>query len=140
MNRTTIFTAAAALALAAACGGDANPEPVGQETAAERADRIAVAWDRNAARMTPEELERLRRDTSWQAFLQLEDGGPDGPPNPERWEQIRAEAVNGTPQHLPIHGDVGGPSVLRVQILLNRALFSPGIMYGRWGKNSAEAL
>ena len=143
MIRTTTL-AAAALALTAACGRDAAPEqppePVVQETAEERSDRIAVAWDRNAPRMTPEELERLRRDTSWQEFLQLEDGGPDGAPNPERWEQIRAEAVNGTRQHLPIHGDVAGPSVLRVQVLLNRALFSPGIMDGRWGKNSAEAL
>ena len=35
---------------------------------------------------------------------------------------------------------MGGPSVLRTQILLDRALFSPGIMDGRWGKNTVQAL
>jgi lipoprotein-anchoring transpeptidase ErfK/SrfK len=48
--------------------------------------------------------------------------------------------VNSGPIHLPITGDVGGPSVLRIQILLDRAYFSPGIMDGNWGKNTAEAI
>jgi lipoprotein-anchoring transpeptidase ErfK/SrfK len=39
-----------------------------------------------------------------------------------------------------VRGDVAGPSVLTVQILLDRALFSPGIMDGRWGKNSEKAV
>jgi lipoprotein-anchoring transpeptidase ErfK/SrfK len=139
MKRATAAILAATL-LAAACGrdGEPAPEPAAEKTAGPRG--IGVAWDRNAARMTPEELERARLDMGWQELLELEDGGPDGGPNPERWEQISAETVNGSAQHLPIHGDVGGPSVLRVQILLDRALFSPGIMDGRWGKNSAEAI
>jgi lipoprotein-anchoring transpeptidase ErfK/SrfK len=124
----------------AACGGDAPPEPREEPVPAEQPRGVGVAWDRREARMTAEELERARTDPSWMRFLEVEDGGPDGPPLAERWEEISPASVNGGRQHFPIHGDVGGPSVLRVQVLLNRALFSPGIMDGRWGKNSAEAL
>jgi lipoprotein-anchoring transpeptidase ErfK/SrfK len=135
--------------LAAACGGDdeqpaPRPEPAAQapqETAAQaQARAVRVAWNRRLAAMSAEEMERARMDMSWQEVVQLDPAtGPDIP-NPEKWEQISAEAVNTLPQHVPLHGDVGGPSVLRAQILLDRALFSPGIMDGRWGKNTAEAL
>jgi lipoprotein-anchoring transpeptidase ErfK/SrfK len=140
--------ALAALVLAAACGGDDEqaappPEPqapTAQQAANARARAVQVAWNRRMAAMSPEELERARMDMSWQEVVQLDAAtGPDIP-NPEKWEQITAQTVNTAPQHVPLHGDVGGPSVLRTQILLDRALFSPGIMDGRWGKNTAEAL
>jgi lipoprotein-anchoring transpeptidase ErfK/SrfK len=133
----------------AACGGDRetaekqpepNPPTQQQDAAAARARAVQVAWNRRMAAMTPEELNRARMDMSWQDVVQLDPAtGPDIP-NPEKWEQISAQTVNTAPQHVPLHGDVGGPSVLRTQILLDRALFSPGIMDGRWGKNTAEAL
>ena len=141
-------SAALAALLLAACGGDdeapePRPEPqppTAQQQAAARAQAVRVAWNRRLAAMTPEELERARMDMSWQEVVQLDPTtGPDIP-NPEKWEQISAQTVNTAPQHVPLHGDVGGPSVLRTQILLDRALFSPGIMDGRWGKNTAEAL
>jgi len=147
MNTIRRSAALAALFLAASCGGDDEPEPrpeprapTRQDAAAARARAVQVAWNRRLAAMTPEELERARMDMSWQEVVQLDP--PTGPevPNPEKWEQISAQAVNTLPQHVPLHGDVGGPSVLRTQILLDRALFSPGIMDGRWGKNTAEAL
>ncbi|HST60220.1 MAG TPA: L,D-transpeptidase [Longimicrobium sp.] len=140
--------ALAALVLAAACGGDEEqaappPEPqapTAQQAANARARAVQVAWNRRMAAMTPEEMNRARMDMSWQEVVQLDPAtGPDIP-NPEKWEQITAQTVNTAPQHVPLHGDVGGPSVLRTQILLDRALFSPGIMDGRWGKNTAEAL
>ena len=140
MNVRIPIAAFAALMLAA-CGGDRReerPEPRAEEP---RGDGVLVAWDRRAARMTAEELERARLDMSWQELVQL-DAVPGGPerPNPERWEQISAQSVNTSPQHVPLSGDVAGPSVLRTQILLDRALLSPGVMDGRWGKNTAQAL
>jgi lipoprotein-anchoring transpeptidase ErfK/SrfK len=147
MIKTYRFAALAALLLASACGGDdaaeapkAEPQAPKQDAAAARARAVQVAWNRRMAAMTPEELNRARMDMSWQDVVQLDPAtGPDIP-NPEKWEQISAQTVNTAPQHVPLHGDVGGPSVLRAQILLDRALFSPGIMDGRGGKNTAEAL
>lgn len=139
--------AAAALAalLLAGCGGDADeaekmPEPQAQAPA--NPTGVAVAWERQAPGMTPEEMERARLDMSWQELVQLDTTGSGAParPNPEKWEQIDAQAVNSGGQFVPLTGDVAGPSVLRTQILLDRALFSPGIMDGRWGKNTVQAL
>jgi lipoprotein-anchoring transpeptidase ErfK/SrfK len=60
--------------------------------------------------------------------------------NPETWRQITADRVNNGPMFLPLSGDVSGPSVLRVQMLLDRAFFSPGEMDGYYGKNTAKAV
>jgi peptidoglycan hydrolase-like protein with peptidoglycan-binding domain len=62
-------------------------------------------------------------------------------PDPERWIDISPEALNSGEIRLPV-GEVDGaegPSVLRVQILLNRALFSPGMLDARWGANVRTA-
>jgi lipoprotein-anchoring transpeptidase ErfK/SrfK len=50
------------------------------------------------------------------------------------------ESTNSGPAALPVHGDGAGPSVLRVQILLDLASFSPGIVDGRWGSNTEKAV
>jgi lipoprotein-anchoring transpeptidase ErfK/SrfK len=138
-------SAALAALLLAACGGDADeaekmPEPRAQAPA--NPNGVAVAWERQAPGMTPEEMERARMDMSWQELVQLDTTGSGAPAraNPEKWEQIDAQAVNSGGQFVPLTGDVAGPSVLRTQILLDRAMFSPGIMDGRWGKNTVQAL
>lgn len=41
---------------------------------------------------------------------------------------------------LPVSGDAQGPSVLYVQVLLDRSPFSPGILDGKWGKNTRKAV
>ncbi|MBB4634749.1 lipoprotein-anchoring transpeptidase ErfK/SrfK [Longimicrobium terrae] len=138
------------LALAVSACGDGNDAGAAKQTAepAQQPDPNAaqnaaqVAWDRRVARMSAEELQRARMDESWMEVVQLDPipGGRNERPNPEKWEQIAMQTVNSLPQHVPLYGDVGGPSVLRTQILLDRALFSPGIMDGNWGKNTAEAL
>ncbi|HEY0038793.1 MAG TPA: L,D-transpeptidase family protein [Longimicrobium sp.] len=61
---------------------------------------------------------------------------PDG----ETWAQITPASVNARPAKLPIGRGHAGPSVLRVQVLLDRALFSPGMIDGRWGHNTQTAL
>ena len=59
-----------------------------------------------------------------------------------------AETLKGTnpatietlPIRVPIKGDVNGPSVLKAQILLDRANYSVGPIDGHWGKNSEIAV
>jgi len=72
--------------------------------------------------------------------------GPEGgvPATPKRagsesYEQISPDALRGNPV-LPLGQEGGGPSVLRAQILLDRARFSPGVIDGNWGKNTAKAV
>lgn len=63
---------------------------------------------------------------------------------PETYEEIDRIATRDTVElpavTLPLSGDVQGPSVLYVQILLDRSPFSPGIIDGKWGKNTDKAV
>ena len=61
-------------------------------------------------------------------------------PNGETHAQITREAVNAGRQLFPVGPGHRGPSVLRVQVLLDRALFSPGMIDGNWGKNTSVAV
>lgn len=74
--------------------------------------------------------------------------GPDGPSRdgagsgapPESWDQIAPEAFQDWTPRFPIATEGGGPTVLSVQTLLDRARFSPGVIDGRWGKNTQKAV
>jgi len=61
-------------------------------------------------------------------------------PNGETAAQISREAVNGGREAFPVGPGLRGPSVLRVQVLLDRVLFSPGMIDGSWGKNTSVAV
>ena len=61
-------------------------------------------------------------------------------PNGETMAQITREAVNGGREAFPVGPGLKGPSVLRVQVLLDRVLFSPGMIDGSWGKNTSVAV
>lgn len=132
------------LCLVAACGRDRGS---GKNTTVARAPAqadtgaVSVYYDPAERPMTPQQLAQARLDTSWEQVVQIDSAAPgQRGAFPEKWDQISPGEVNTGPIHLPISGDVGGPSVLRVQILLDRAYFSPGIMDGNWGKNTAEAI
>lgn len=129
------------VALAAACGGkdDDAPPPRGTAEAA-RPTGADLSYAADSG-LTARQIEEGRYATEWTEVVTLDTTGSGAPVrNPETWEQISAQRVNGGPMFLPLSGDVSGPSVLRVQMLLDRALFSPGEMDGHYGKNTAKAV
>lgn len=128
--------------VAAACGGRDRPaEPPPVRAAAPDTQTTADPLPGEDIGLSPEEIRRGRLDTEWTEVVTLDTTGAGNPVrNLERWEQISARSVNTGPAVLPLGGDVSGPSVLRVQILLDRVLFSPGMMDGYWGKNTAKAV
>lgn len=62
------------------------------------------------------------------------------PARPERWEDITVQTANAGVYRLPVGPRQSGPSVLHVQVLLNRAFFSAGMLDGRWGRNTQNAV
>jgi lipoprotein-anchoring transpeptidase ErfK/SrfK len=62
------------------------------------------------------------------------------PANGETLTQMTRETVNGGRQLYPAGPGLKGASVLRVQVLLDRVLFSPGMIDGSWGKNTSIAV
>jgi hypothetical protein len=121
--------------------GCARDEPV-EEGEPAVAD---VLW--SADTLTNAEIEAGRLDDSWREALPTHalptELGLDTLAIPERWGDISelpgsgegAEAIE-----VPLGGRGAGPSVLYIQILLDRVGFSPGILDGRWGKNTEKAV
>ncbi len=60
--------------------------------------------------------------------------------NPETLASIDTTEAWSSPIRVPLGGDVSGPSVVKLQTLLDRAGFSPGQIDGRWGDNTELAL
>ncbi|HUP44576.1 MAG TPA: L,D-transpeptidase family protein [Thermoanaerobaculia bacterium] len=58
----------------------------------------------------------------------------------ESFEGMTPQRINSAPVVVPIRGDMSGPSVLKTQVYLDRLDLSPGVIDGRWGKNTAIAL
>jgi lipoprotein-anchoring transpeptidase ErfK/SrfK len=151
MRTTRIVLAVFLLAIPACDRGD-DPERHGTSgqghAAAEERRRTATAIASGRAELSPEELESGRLDPSWRRYAQSDGVLPSeagrssqrrSPAADESWDAISPERVNGPPA-LPVAGDVQGPSVARIQILLAQARFSPGIIDGRWGKNTEKAV
>jgi lipoprotein-anchoring transpeptidase ErfK/SrfK len=146
--RKIVCAALAGFALAAAgCkdkdAGDqkaAPAQPAGTAEAAPPAGGADVPYVQDTA-LTPQQIEQGRFAQDWTKVVKLDTTGAGVPVrNPEKWEQINAQRVNTGAMVLPLSGQVSGPSVLRVQILLDRAMFSPGEMDGHYGKNTAKAV
>jgi lipoprotein-anchoring transpeptidase ErfK/SrfK len=133
--------AAALLLLVAGCRDDGTSgEDFGDP-------RVATAHGRGNERFTAEQLEAGRMNMDWRQWVPRDTlaepdtvGAEPSSTSRETWDDITPESVNSGPIALPVSGDVSGPSVLRVQILLSRAAFSPGIIDGRWGTNTEKAV
>jgi lipoprotein-anchoring transpeptidase ErfK/SrfK len=145
--RITVIVLTAALA-ATACRADTDRADRA-DAAAER--QLAGAYAVGSDRLSPEELERERLQMDWRAWVERDTAAVDADTAAARapglsgaiteaWDDIDARAVNAGATRLPVFGDVQGPSVLRVQILLDRAVFSPGVIDGRWGRNTEKAV
>lgn len=76
-----------------------------------------------------------------QASRERGESGESAPADasPETWDAIAPDAFDAEPR-FPVDTQGGGPTVLRIQWLLDRAHFSPGVIDGRWGKNTEKAV
>jgi lipoprotein-anchoring transpeptidase ErfK/SrfK len=141
MSTTRLCLTAALLALSACRAGD---EPPPDTTAESQRRGVATAIASGRGELSPDQLEAGRHDDGWRRFTpgagRGQAGGRTGmPPAEQSWDDISPATVNG-PAAVPLTGDVAGPSVAKLQILLARARFSPGIIDGRWGKNTEKAV
>lgn len=107
---------------------------------------------------TPQEIERERVSAEWRKLQSFREAQarriaaqPPAAPEPaltfvnaskfgEKLRGIDPSTMDALPVRVPIKGDVNGPSVLKAQILLDRANYSVGPIDGRWGKNSEIAV
>lgn len=104
-----------------------------QAVAADSTDVIA-AW--TEARLSATEIDSARYEESWRVAPSVDSLIPadsmarrltlDSIILTERWENIGQPA--------------DGPSVLHAQILLDRSPYKPGVIDGRWGKNTEKAV
>ncbi|MDX1623526.1 MAG: L,D-transpeptidase family protein [Gemmatimonadota bacterium] len=152
-------TVVASIALGVALGcAEGPPQNGDDEILLEEADGAAEAtvyWAPDT--LSEEAIEAGRRDTSWRLVVGDEPRYPEveslpstavldtagfataGPPDTARTADSPPRDT--LPRiELPLEGDRDDLSVFHVQVLLDRARFSPGVLDGKWGKNTEKAI
>ncbi len=145
MMRTEFPALLLGLALAGCARADNS-----QTAAADTTDVIAE-W--TEARLSATEIDSARYEESWRVALSVDSLISadtmarrlpwDSIVIAEKWEDIGkpGSGVSQVPSvQLPLGGQVSGPSVLYAQLLLDRSPFGPGVIDGRWGKNTEKAV
>ena len=152
----------ALLAAAVACSRREAAEKKDEavESAKSAVEKVQDALDVSApsgAGPTAEEIERERFNEEWRKLQSFREAqarraaAQPAAPEPsltfvndpkfgEKLRELEPATVETLPIRVPIKGDVSGPSVLKAQILLDRANYSVGPIDGRWGKNSEIAV
>jgi lipoprotein-anchoring transpeptidase ErfK/SrfK len=133
-----------------ACRQAEDDETILLEESAEDTIGVATYWD-DAEQLSAEDLERGRLDPSWREAPSIDSllaSLRDTLGLRSRTLRLPSDTIAmpavpdslDLPVRLPLEGDAPGRSVLAVQILLDRSAFSPGVIDGRWGKNTEKAV
>ena len=148
-----------------ACGGEKGESTEPQSAVEKTTEKVQdfgarLAGSISGRDMTPEEIAKQRHDERWRQLQSFRAGtrpaampvppaapAPEiqfkpavGEKYPETFEGLNWAALNRMPVTVPVRGEAEGPTVLRSQILLDRNNYSPGVIDGRWGKNSEIAV
>ena len=126
-------------------GGDALPDEAEVERDRYTGNRIEVmemAWDSLPQPVVPQPAGPSAPPPSTPESREREARAREDAQrsNPETLASVDSMATWSDSLHLPLGGNVSGPSVLKLQILLDRAHFSPGEIDGLWGDNTEGAL
>jgi lipoprotein-anchoring transpeptidase ErfK/SrfK len=139
------------LPLIVGCERVEEPDTIVLEDSAEDTAAVATYWE-NDERLSTEDIERGRLDPSWREapsidslLATLRDTlglGRDTTRLPASLGGAPPRAPDSLDLavRLPVRSDGQDRSVLAIQILFDRSPFSPGVIDGRWGKNTEMAV
>lgn len=143
-SRASLALLSAALLAVAGCKRDRPAAKAGAP------DSNDISFPADSMRRTVVVTPALRGDTSWRVAAEADRRrrhpgarpatvpAPVVLPDSETLAQLTPDRVNARPRRPVLGGE--GPTVLRAQILLDQAGFSPGAFDGAWGANTSKAV